>query len=463
MQTTQEWHGTAGFNMTQAQQSHAGSLAQCDDSVRAHKETGNNKIDSYLKLHGSLDQKVNNSRALLDTLKKRSDSLMASIQHTRASLADVTTAYNAKNPPLQKCQWRMEQRGTRPHREKVRDVVELALESERDILNQTKVSLSDAAEKTKYMIDRLETKLAEVRQDIGHKAQALSVDELCLKTTKTSLQTAKMHHRPPWPGTSPMQTPTGAQDDLSETGTNELMRHTKVGDLDVGAVDLERAAKALREDNEGNIAQCKAMAEEAAAKTERATQERLEENRRMRWRLEDEIRETNNRINHTTQTIGETNYQIEAMEEPMAHNSTCTSWRTQRVNPEQIQDPVSASLGEHYNVTVAARSDLMRHNQAENFHLNELHTRRQQLIDDLNDKTSAHHIDTKCLNHGAQMETRKPVNYLREATVDLLLSPPQAGVQSMLGRGAGRAVMGMPMTTAMPSPITPRSGFGTYR
>lgn len=408
-----------------------------------------------MKLHGSLDQKVNNSRQLLDTLKKRADSLMASIQHSRASLAGVTTAFNAKNPPLEKCQWRMDQRSMRPHREKVRDNVELALEEEKDTLNHTKMQLSDAAERTKNMIDRLEVKLAEVRQDIGHKAQALSVDELCLKTTKTSMQTAKMHHRPPWPGTSTMRSPE-VRDDSSEHGLNETLRHMKVGDLNTTAVDLEDLAKSLREDNEALIARCKQLADEAAAKTEKATQERLEENRRMRWRLEDEIRETNNRISHTNQTIGETNFQIEAMQEPMSHNSTCTNWRTQRVHPEQIHDPVSASLADHYNVTVAAHGDLVRHNQAENAHLNSLHVRRQQLIDDLNDKTTAHHIDTKCLNHGAQLEVRKPVNYLREATVDLLLSSSPQG--NTLGRSTGRTIVGLPMTAM--APFTPRA---TYR
>merc|ERR1739841_123005 len=97
-----------------------------------------------------------------------------------------------------------------------------------------------------------------------------------------------------------------------------------------------------------------------------------------------------------------------------------------------------------------------RHNQAENAHLNDLHARRQQLIDDLNDKTTAHHIDTKCLNHGAQLEVRKPVNYLREATVDLLLSSSQQS--NTLGRGTGRTIVGLPMTAM--APFTPRA---TYR
>merc|ERR1719414_2625558 len=105
------------------------------------------------------------------------ESLVASIQHTKHSYDSLEAAHKAKDPQIQLCMWRLEQRERRPLREQVRDQTEIALESEKELLCETQRRLSDGMKRTKAMISELEGKWAEVRHDLDHKTQALGIDE----------------------------------------------------------------------------------------------------------------------------------------------------------------------------------------------------------------------------------------------------------------------------------------------
>mmetsp|Transcript_130421 Transcript_130421/g.363375 ORF Transcript_130421/g.363375 Transcript_130421/m.363375 type:complete len:448 (+) Transcript_130421:113-1456(+) len=415
MHTPHEWHQHATLNMTQAQQSHRKALRQNEASQQAHHDATNDNLAMYNEVHGNLQQKVQNSHRLIDVLQKRADSLESSIQHQQNSLAQLEAAVRAKDPPMQLCLHRMEQRERRPLREQVRDNPEIALESEKSTLIDTQRKLSDAIRKTNAMISELEGKLAEVRHDLDHKAQALGIDETCLRTTQRSHQTMLELAR------SPM-TPRGrlpnahrnasAQVSLQESSRNELNRQQEAKRLSQSAASLEEAAKLQRDDNKLLIARCQKAADDARARTEHALQERINENQQMRRRLEGEIRETNNKIDHTKNTLAETRAQIKALEEPMDLTTTCASFRQQRATRELIHDPVSTSIAEHQVTVIRARDELVGHHTAEKGNLQELNERKERLKDDLRDKTAALHIDLNCLTHEAANANGRPTTVL---------------------------------------------------
>jgi len=345
---------------------------------------------------------VANSHRLIEKLTNRQHSIEGSLQATRASQAALEKALMEKDAPLRLCQWRLEQREKRPLREQVRDPCEIALEEELSTLIETQNRLKDAIKRTKAAIHDLTDMLNEVKHDIEHKHHALGIDESCLRSAERSMH-AVMDRTPPPASArgarSPLSLAARHQVAIQESGGNEVRRQQNAEHLSRTASAKEDAAKALRDDNSRLIQRCESMAHDAVAKAEKRMQERVQENQGMRRRLENEMRETNNQIQHTKSTISDTLYQLKALEEPMDLTNQCSSWRQQRATKEHIVDPVSTALHMHRNTTLAAQKDLMHHHQEEKAHLKELLDRRDRLAEDMKDKTSSLHIDLNCLTH----------------------------------------------------------------
>jgi len=401
MHTTQEWHQHATVNMSQAQSAHKAATRQCEVSKKAHEDTVGTNLGMYDELHKSLAQKVNNSYRLIERLVKRSESVDHSIGMQKNSLHMLDKALHDKDAPLQLCMWRLEQRERRPLREQVRDVVEVALEEEKLILVDQQRKLSEAMRRTKANILELEQNLEELRKDIDQKNQALSVDEMCLRTTQRSYQSV-VERSPPTPSAGRL--PTGVkqvrhQVALHESSKNELLRQQEAARMDRSAASREEAAKALREESGKLTVRCEKAAEDAAAKSEHKMQERVHSVQAMRKRLDAEMKEVVARMEHTKSTISETRYQIKSLQEPMDLTATCASWRKQRAIREHITDPVSTKLQEHRMTVLQAHQDLVGHHQLEKTNLKDLQERRERLEEDLRDKTASLQIDLACLTH----------------------------------------------------------------
>jgi len=403
MHTTEEWAQHAAKNMMQAQTAQHKSHHQCDKSKRAHEGTVSNNLSMYDELTQSMNQKVKNSYRLIEKLQKRAHSLENSIQQSQSSQAMLEKALRDKDAPLQLCTWRCEQREKRPLREQVRDAVEVALEDEKSTLVDTQRRLTEAIRRTKAMIGELNEVLQEVRHDIDQKMQALSVDEMCLRSAERSMH-AVVERTPPPSSARSGRSPSALkarrhQVALHESSKNEVVRQQEAERLNRAAAAKEEAAKAMREDSARCAQRCEQVAVDAAAKSEKRMQERVNENQSMRRRLEGELRETQSRIEHTKNTMSETRHQIKALEEPIDLTATCASWRKQRATREHIVDPVSTTLQEHRLTVLHAHQDLVSHHQSEKSNLKELHDRRERLKEDLRDKTNALHIDLNCLTH----------------------------------------------------------------
>jgi len=417
MHTTQEWVQHAHYNMYQAQHAHKKAEMQKEQSRRAHGEVMSDNLSMYSELHSNLEQKVKTSHRLLDKLMHRAESVENSLQHSRHSFEKLEQALAAKDAPLQLCTWRMEQRERRPLREQVRDAVEVALEVEKVTLLDAQRKLKEALKKTKATIQMLESKLDELRHDISQKSQALSVDEMCLRTTNRSFgQVADMQRHTLSSHGSRNQPPPSAGSRRStrhevathESSRNEVQRQQEAVKLNQSAVSREEVAKELRDECAKLVARCERATQEAMAKTERSMKERINDNQGMRRRLETELRETCEQIANTKVTINQTKTQIKNLEEPMELCSTCASWRKQRATKEHIADPVTTTLQEHQMTLLRSHEELRSHHQSEKSVLQELQEKRERLKEDLRDKTAALHIDLNCMTHEATQLNGKP-------------------------------------------------------
>jgi len=392
--------------MGDAANTHQAALNQAENSVRTHEDTVNKNHDQYRAVQDNMELKVSNTRRLVETLSDRAYCLENSIQHTRESLGNVEAANRAKDGPLQLCLWRIEQRTKRPYpRELVRDDAEVALEDEKATLVQTKYDLSDAAERTKDMIRQLEARLAEVRDDLHHKKHALGIDEMCLAKAQASF--ANMAFRTPRPQGPPTTREKMVRDRQAaerfghaESHNNEMFRVNRTGALERHSASHDEAADILREANTRLIARCEQAAKEAKMNTDRCLRDRLHELQHMRMRIEEQIRETESKIDHTNGIISETRYHMGALQEPLAMQGACAGFRKDRTAREHITDPVAAALAEHQDGVLQAHEDLGKEQEKEKAHLKALFEKKKQLEDDLKDKSSACSIDARCLNHG---------------------------------------------------------------
>lgn len=419
MHTTQEWVQHAHYNMYQAQHTQKKAQGQHDTSFKAHSEVMSDNLNMYNELHSTLETKVKTSQRLVDKLMQRAESVDNSLAHTRQTLQKLEQALVVKDSPLHLCQWRMEQREHRPLREQVRDSVEVSLEVEKATLSDAQRKIKDAIKRTKATVQILESKLEELRFDINQKSQALSVDEMCLRTTHRSLgmvadRTAQAR------SSSSSGRISGSPSSARSKGSarhevafhvssrNEVVRQKEAVRLNHSAVSREQAAKELREECAKLVARCQRACEEATVRSERGLKERINDNQQMRRRLESELREILHQIQNTKGTMHETKIQIKALDEPMELTSTCSSWRKQRATKEHIVDPVTTTLHEHQMVLMRCSEELRGQHRHEKSVLQELQEKLERLKEDLHDKKAALHIDLNCLTHEATQMNGKP-------------------------------------------------------
>jgi len=404
-QTTQEWHTNAQMNMTQASFSQKKAAKQCDTSRHAHADTVATNLAMYNELSNHMEQKVMTSNMLLDKLTRRAKSLQQSIKVTKLNLHQLEASNKAKDAPLQLTVWRMRQREQRPLRELVRDQVEVSLESEKLALMDCQRKMSENEKRTAQLIQNMDSTLREVEADMDQKAQALGVDQKCLKTAQHSWQTMAERSsivpesRPRSPAAYSARGSRSQQAGHHESKRNEQIRQENVSRLDASVQNLEGLAKLKRDENISLIHNCERVADQCLRKTERDLQNRVNENQLMRKSLAKEIQETEYKMGETKTTVSQTRTQIEALEEPISCTSTCTSWRRNRAQGEAILDPVSMKLAEHQFTLNRSLEALKNHKASEKSALQDLHSKRSQLQADLKDKTEALHIDLNCLTH----------------------------------------------------------------
>lgn len=380
------------------------ALKQSEESQKAHNETFNNNLAMYKELHGKLEGKVQTTHRMIDKLEARSKSMDNAVTDTQKSLAQLEVAYSAKQLPIKMCAWRMEQRQKRPLREHVRDQVEIALDDERAALAETQKKLQEAMVVTKNMIAVLVDQSEVLNGNIDQKMQALSVDELCLRTTHRSWHASAGSRTPNSRMSTAVATPrrTGSMSAVEESNRNEIRRQQDARNADVQARRREEASADLRRENETLVHRCSKMAKDAVVMTEKHLNQRVIEVRQMRKRLENELQETQRKVDHTRNTIYETQSQIHAIQEPIALCSTHASWRKQRSDREQILDPVETQLENQKQKLMRSTEELRSHRQNEKNVLTALGEQVERLKEDLRDKTVALTIDESCIRRASE-------------------------------------------------------------
>jgi hypothetical protein len=325
----------------------------------------------------------------------------------------------------------------------IRDPVEIALEEEKDVLIDSQQSLNKSAEKTEAMIKLLNKWLEELNFDHQNKHHALEIDTKCTNTMHKTWPTSggvKDGRGAPTSGFLSM-TPRGPASLNGSAIPGLMATNLSLPPIDAsGALDMsygqdmdhmhsamhtqeeekrqqetvtrihkakeaERAAYALREENNQNIQRTTNECAFALNAVEKALQKRIEETQTMRKELDSTINETKRKIAQTMHSMSMTGAEMQSHDEPMSLNSTRDNFRSGRTRRENIADPVTTSMNRHhaslahnYNVLDTCKSN-------ETQCLMQLQKAKQELEADLSDKTKAMNIDLTCA-HKKQFATK---------------------------------------------------------
>jgi chromosome segregation ATPase len=361
----------------------------------------------FQDLHTSLEGKVQTSHRLIDKLDSRAKSIQQHLESTKDSLMQLENAYREKNLPMKLCLWRMEQRQKRPLREHVRDQVGCALEDEHASLSEMQKKLQEAIAVTKQMITVLEDKAEELKGDVETKMQALTVDELCLRTAHKSWHaSAGSRSGCSSAAVTPRRTGTSMHTEVS--CRNEVRRQQEARQNDQAARRREEAAAELCKDNELLVQRSQKATKDGLAKTEKCLQDSVAQDKLMRKRLENELRSTQQKVDNSQSKISETQSQITAIQEPISLCSTQAAWRKQRADREQIMDPVEMHLESQKQKLMRATEDLRNHRLSEKSNLTQLGEQLERLREDLRDKSTSLSIDTSCLSPPKELQSAVP-------------------------------------------------------
>jgi len=182
-----------------------------------------------------------------------------------------------------------------------------------------------------------------------------------------------------------------------EGDSNEQMRVQRTMQLEKYSADHDEAARILCEQNTRLMDRCHYAVLDAKAHSDRCLGDRINECHHMKIRLEDQIRETDAKIDQTSGVMAETNFHMNNLQEPMSMHNKAASVRADRTNRENILDPVTAHLAANSDGVMQAHANLSMEHQKEKQHLRSLHDHRRQLEEDLHGKALACSIDQRCL------------------------------------------------------------------
>lgn len=386
-----QWHDASNLNLTQASSIHTHSDDLSALSQKTHFTTRSDNISQYQAVHNALSTKVHTSRQLVDILDERIRSATTSTQRTKASLAALQSAYNAKKEPLGLCTWRQQMRAKRPPREMIRDPFEIALEEEKEKLLSAQDKLQHAMDSTERMIQCLNDSLKELQHDHDVKLHSLNVDEQCLRKTHMT-----------WPAVNetgtyvPKQTTDASAPYAQWHSSSEEKRQNDTLARNNRAKEKEAYALSLRDENDALISRTSQECHDARSNVETRMQERIQETQAKRRELEMSIQETQNKCEAMQQLRAMTDTEIRSHDEPEAILKHRMDLRAGRQPGENISDPVTTELLEQTNTLKQSKLMLDRRKEEEKQSLAMLMKTKADLQGDLADKTAALHLDLEC-------------------------------------------------------------------
>jgi hypothetical protein len=338
---------------------------------------------------------MSQSKRLVDTLVERMQSMESSIMLSRKNLVELQEAHHAKSAPLQLCKWRLERRAGRPKRELKRDNFEIALDQEKEVLEDAQRKLKDSIRKTDNMIQTLVKGHDDLKHDLQVKSHALDIDADCVGAAHTWGHSTA---HPPLedPATDCVhQLPVAILYENRHQEQEHRRQYDTVKRI-AKAKKCEQVAQALRDESCNVMKTTASACATAQMHVQRKMLDNINELNHMRQRLNQAIAQSNQKIQQTTGCLQVTAGEIASHNHPMNLTNTRLKLRGQRPERENIADPVKDALDQQMSSLQRNLENLEQRHVDEKTALQRLQHEKAELEADLADKTKALYIDVEC-------------------------------------------------------------------
>lgn len=348
---------------------------------------------------GKLKMKLANTNHLTRALQDQIATVEDMMRKLRESDLSLQRSAAMRQAPLCICKRRLELRARRAEQEMVRDEFQIAVEAEEEMLSYVREELSHLLRNTRG----LQQELYHVRQalldDCFEKRRTGRIDHLCLldSSQRPVLSTADYVMAPTMVevlNTDQLAPPTNAPPGTGDTEEDKRKELTK-------ALILKAARLVL--DGEWRCGENKRSTElfardcDAASKrTEAALKRSIALLITQRKSLEEQIENTLHSLRAARSSLDKTGRKLRRHENPLQTLSRQFTLRQQRLDRENIRDPVQDKLEAHLDAVKRSVSNLSMRVEGTEDLLQELAATKSQLQEALQAKTQSLRLEQAC-------------------------------------------------------------------
>eukprot|EP00747_Dinoflagellata_sp_TGD_P131899 gnl/TRDRNA2_/TRDRNA2_175026_c0_seq7.p1 gnl/TRDRNA2_/TRDRNA2_175026_c0~~gnl/TRDRNA2_/TRDRNA2_175026_c0_seq7.p1 ORF type:complete len:467 (+),score=130.40 gnl/TRDRNA2_/TRDRNA2_175026_c0_seq7:156-1556(+) len=402
-----DWQRSVVGNLSKADGAQRKAQNTIEEGLIAVRKTNMEQSRQRDAVHDKFYQKIENTKELSSQLSSRIRSVASTIEHTVWSHEKLQAAIAALQEPLQLIKSRIAMRAKRPKREKVFDSFQEALLREEKELQTAKMHLTNAASDTLHVMQELKARKEDLESDLRDKEHALSIDKSCVDKKTMRAQNLNLDKLYSTGGSSmKMVLPEilmSARGDgtfdshQASEGRREEAQRQKATLKDIEkALRAEQLAKDRWQTTNVLLENCKKNCDACFKITQAEMGAKIEHTELLRQELVKQRKLTEQKIQHTQDSLAIVNEKLKLIEKPLAATATRSHIRTQRNVREIITDEVSEALREQHEALEVRKMQLQEQAAVSQHTLEVLEDSRQHLLEDIADKDKALAIDRSC-------------------------------------------------------------------
>jgi len=379
---TLEWDRAAKAKIRYADEDMRKSLQTRHESSYARNITQKMTRENQRQVNDSLKEKAKQTAGARSKLEDELEALnveMAQQFDERDRLKDLLHKQKAPLKVNLQC---IEIRTQRPPTENIRDEVHQELKQQKKELETTYNTLRKVLTEVDEAIRRLDDIKARIREDIGRKGDALSLDMQCL-----SMPRADGKDIPE------LNSPTNRQDQEWRTRVIDLCREAEQERLKAHKIRAKGVAASHHRKEVDRAAKARSIA---------ALKHKLNHTRMQRSKIEDRLIECSKEITEAERCKGDIGRSLADKEEPFSLACGRLRTRDRRPQPEKLRDGADCALEAELGILNDSIVHLKDKKGEVADEIDLLKRMKKELEADCNAKNKALHLDTLCLRLESQ-------------------------------------------------------------
>lgn len=371
------------------------------------------------------------TKALQDRIRK----IDAMTRSLKESDLQLHRACALKQAPLCICTRRLHLRAQRAPAELSRDTFQQAIEAETAALVSARKELNDNSLAVRDLLPRLEEAKRDLLDDCVEKRRTGHLDHLCLLngSGRSALSVEELMCAPTLQDVMDAEPPFSPRDAAGNPIFNEEQRKDSTKSIILTAAGLCFEGEQLCESNKAQMKLHDLRCERANKRMGAAMKRSIAHNTLQKKSLEQQLEDTDKMLFAGKLSLGWTEKKLKQHENPLQVLSRQFSLRQRRGGNENIQDPVHKGLVDHLDAAKRSVQTLSSHVDGTYTLVQELHSTKLELQEQLGLKTMSLRLDQAC----ARVTLKSVAGYF--------FTPTSRAQDSFLDASPPQSARGMPL------------------